>query len=830
MDADPKMTSGFDLSGDRPRGGEALPPTESMAQDLLKGRYLLGPELGRGGFAVTYTAVDLEVASRKVVVKVLHERRSTDSWSLKKFRSEMEALARIDHPNVVSVLDYGHRADGKPFLVMQYVPGCSLRAIMQREGIPLAQLAPIMKQTGRALTAAHEAGVCHRDLKPENILIQNNAHGEEQVKLIDFGIASIREPGGDSSSTSSSGTYSYMAPEQFQGKSSFASDIYQMGVVAYELVTGMKPFPAPTPGGIILQQMGGLKILPREFRPDLPETAQDLILKAMSQDPHDRYERARDFGDALAAALVSTELEAAEWVKTASRSRSSAPSDKLSSRKPQLSRWFLTTALMAAVLGLLTAAYFVWHASLSSAASVAVLPFQNRTSNPEMAYLTEGITESLINDLSRIPTLRVIARGSVLKYDRSSVDPQAAGRQLGVARVIDGSMSRQGDSFLLDTELIDVQSGVRLWGYAYTGKISSLAEVLQQFSREVTDQLRLKLSGSLNDRLKRQYATGSRSYQHYLKGRFHLNKRTAAGFQEAIRYFNQAIAADPDYAPAYSGLADTYGLMAVFGSAYSGAVPAYALEQARVAAKRALQLDGTLAEAYAALAFVEMQADYNWKAAEQDFRRAIELDPNWPSAHEGYAFDLGGSGRFAEAIREIRTAADLDPNSLGVKIAHGLVLRVARRSDESLALLQRITNDPVARGLVSDNIAEDYWAKSMPAEALAAVKAIPASFTPHLRVPLLVAAYAHAGQTGEARKLLDSYVVDPDTAWWYYLALAHIALGQKDDAVRDLENAYEQRYQELIWLGVDPMLDELRRNHRFRVLLERIKTSDTKFP
>lgn len=823
MDVDPKTTSDSALTGDQTRDGEALPPTEDMAENLLNGRYLLGPELGRGGFAVTYTAIDLAVASRKVVVKVLNEHRSSDSWSLRKFRSEMEALARIDHPNVVSVLDYGHRADGKPFLIMQYVAGCSLRSIMRREGVPLGQLAQIIKQTGRALTAAHEAGIWHRDLKPENILIQGDADGEEQVKLIDFGIASIREAEANSASTSISGTYSYMAPEQFQGKSSFASDIYQMGVVAYELVTGVKPFPAPTPGGIVLQQMGGLKVLPRHLRPDLPEQAQNIILKAISPDPADRHERARDFGDSFAAALASTDLESPEWVKIASQRRSSARSSKLFGAKPSVSRWLPVGALLALILVFSAAIFFLRQAGFSAVSSVAVLPFQNRTSDPEMAYLTEGITESLINDLSRIPTLRVIARGSVLKYDRPKVDPQTVGRDLGVARVIDGSMSRQGDDFLLDTELIDVRSGVRVWGYAYTGKISSLTEVLQQFSREVTDQLRLKLSGSLKNRLKRQYATGSKSYQLYLKGRFHLNKRTAADFQEAIGYFNQAIAADPDYAPAYSGLADTYGLMALFGSAYSGAIPAYSLEQARVAAKHALQLDGTLAEAYAALAFVEMQADYDWNTAEQDFRRSIELNPNWPSAHEWYAFDLGASGRFAEAIREIRTAADLDPNSLGVKIAHGLILRIARKSDESLALLQPIINDPIARGLVSDNIAADYWAKSMPAEALSAVKRIPSSFTPHMRVPLLIAAYAHAGQNGEARKLLDSYVVQRDTTWWYYLALAHVSLGQKDDAVRDLENAYAQRYQEIIWLGVDPMLDELRGNPRFRVLLEHIK-------
>ncbi len=798
---------------------DPLPPTESMAEGLLKGRYLLGPELGRGGFAITYLAADLEVASRKVVVKVLNERRSSDSWSVKKFKSEMEALARIDHPNVVGVIDYGQSADGKPFLVMQYVPGRSLREMIPREGLPLAQVAQIIRQTGRALTAAHEAGVCHSDVKPENVMMPAGAEGEAQIKLIDFGLARVRTAESDSQSSSVAGTHTYMAPEQFEGKSSVASDIYQMGVLAYELVTGIVPFRATTPGGFVLQQMEGLKVLPRSLRPDLPEAAQEIMLKALSPDPRDRPQRARDFGDALAGALVSGNLDAAGWVTRESSARSSSAGAYKSSRRRRMIR----AAILAGVLAIAATAYFVLRSHAARADSVAVLPFQNRTGDPGMAYVTEGITESLINDLSRIPRLRVISRGSVLKYDNPKRDPQAAGRQLGVRRVIDGSVWKRGDDFSMNTELIDVQSGVRLWGNDYSGKFSSLTGILQKFSIEVTDQLRLKLSGTLKQRLARQYATRSEAYQDYLKGRFHLNKRTAADFQEAIDYFNKAIAADPDYAPAYSGLADTYGFMAVFRGAYGGMIPADALQQSRVAAKRALELDGTLAEAYAALAFVEMQADYAWDAAERDFLRALQLNPNWASAHEFYAFDLGAVGRFDEALREIETAERLDPSSIGIKLAHAQVLRIARRPDDSLAILQNVGKTSTGRGLAADFMAENYWVKSMPAQALAAIEGIPSTFNAPFRVPLLIAAYARAGQNNKARQLLNSYVVQPDTAEWYYLALAHLGLHETENAIDDLERAYEQRYQDVIWLGFDPMVDELRGNSRFKTLLGRIR-------
>jgi len=821
MDLDPKTTSESSVGGDPVGNRDQLPPTESIAEGLLKGRYVLGPELGRGGFAITYLATDIEVASRKVVIKILNDRRSADSWSVEKFRSEMEALARVDHPNIVSVIDFGHRSDGRPFLVMQYIAGRSLRHLIPREGLPLAQVAHILKQTGRALTAAHEAGIFHRDLKPENIMVQSDGQGEERIKLIDFGIATFRPSEAEWKTSTISGTSCYMAPEQFEGKSSAASDIYQMGVLAYELVTGIVPFRASTPGGIILQHLQGIKVLPKDLRPDLPEIAQEAILKALSVNPRDRYQRAKDFGDAIAAALVSSDLDTADWIKPGSRIRSSSHRLAFENSKSATSRWLVAGAVALLLVAASIAVSYFLHSGGNQSDSVAVLPFQNRTGDPDLAYVTEGITESLINDLSRIPMLRVSARGAVLKYDSPRLDAREAGRELGVNRLIDGSVSRRGEDLFLDAELIDVKSGVRLWGNAYTGKMSSLADVLQQFSSEVTDELRLKLSGSLKERLKRQYATGSESYQYYLKGRFHRNKRTKADFDEAIRDFNDAIARDPDYAPAYAGLADVYNLMAFFGRDQGGVQPAYALEKARAAAERALQLDGTLAEAYAARAFVEMQADYRWSEAEKDFLRSIELNPNFSQTHEDYALELTALGRFDEAIREIKAAEALEPDYLGFVDAHALVLLMARRNDDSIALLKKSTKISADLGYVGDVLAMNYWAEGRWEDALAAVQGIPATVTPHLRVPLLVVAYSRANQMQKARQVFQAYSIGAETAWWYYLALAHISLGRSNDAIDDLQAAYEDHDEEAIWLGVDPNFDSLRADSRFQLLLQR---------
>lgn len=809
MDFDPNAVSGRDQQCD-----DQATPTQSLIQNSFKGRYVLVRELGRGGFGTTYLATDTELAGRNVVVKVLFQQRASDAWSLKKFKGEMEALARIDHPGVVSVVDFGNLPDEMPFLVMQYVSGASLRDLIPRGGMPLARMAQIVQQIGRALSAAHAAGVCHRDLKPANIMVQTHADGEEQVKLIDFGLATVRHLDAAPSTTKIAGTWEYMAPEQFHGKSSPASDIYQFGVVAYELATSVQPFPSSAPAQLLVQKMKTVKVLPKDLRPDLPAAAQDAILKALSPNPRDRYQHAAEFGDALARALLSGPI---------TQDLISTQTDPIGARKYAERRLPRRRILAAAAVPLLGAAAYLWYQAQTRAPDrIAVLPFENRVGDPEMEYVSHGITESLINDLSRIPTLRVSALGSVLRYDNAKADPRTVGRELKVHRVVRGSVSRLGDQLRIEAELVDVRSGAQLWGRTYTAKTSSLPDVFERFSTEVTDQLRLKLSGPLKDRLARQYAAGSGSYQYYLQGRLALSKRTPSGFDAAVRYFEQAIAKDTEYAPAHAGLAYTYAQMAPYASLFGNASPARALEKARTAALRALELDGTLAEAYNALGFVQMQADYQWGAAEKTLLRAIELNPTWADARECYALELAALGRFDEAVGEIEIAERLEPDSWVLRAAHATILYYARRYDESLAIIEEIAKGPRAFTL-GDLMAEDYWAKSMPAEALTAVLRLPDTFTPHIRTPLLVVAYTRASQEKKARELLAAYPVRPETAAWYYLALAHMALGDKAEALRALEKDYDRRSVEILFIAVDPMMDNLRADPRFRALLARIK-------
>jgi len=810
MDFDPNSGSGVKRT-EAPRV-----ETGSLVQHSLKGRYRLVRELGRGGFGVTYLATDEEVASRKVVVKVLAERRADDAWSLRKFQDEMQALARIDHPGVVAVVDFGYLPDGRPFLVMRYVPGKPLRELIPRGGMPLQRLAGIVRQTGCALTAAHDAGVCHRDLKPANIMVHMLTGGEEQVVLIDFGIASVRDLSSTSTSQNITGTWEYMAPEQFMGKSSPASDIYQLGVLAYELATGIVPFRSATPADLLRQKTGDVKVRPKDLRPDLPETAQGAILRALAPNPAERYPRARDLGDSLAAA-VSGVPDGAAW--NVNREILSTRTDSFAARGARTRTHARRQLLALATLGLLALAAAVFFrlglSRLPAASSVAVLPFQDRIADSDMDYLSDGITESLTNDLARIGALRLSAYGSVQRYRGPAVDPLRAGRELRVDRVVRGSVSRMGDELRIEAELVDAHSGAHLWGHSYTTRMSSLPEALEQFSMEVTDQLRLSLSGPLKERLARQYAVGSEPYQYYLKALSALNKRTPEEFETAIKFFDQAIAKNSQYAPAHAGLAYTYAQWAMHASVFGGVAPKEMLEEARRAAQKALELDGTLAEAYTSLAYVQMQGDYQWALAEHTFQTAIALEKR-ADALEFYALELAALGRFDEGLVQIKRAEALDPETWAIRAAHATILYYARRYDESLAILRDYSQ-------LGDVIAPNYWAQSMPQEALAAVLRIPETFTPHLRIPLLVSAYARAGEKQRARTLLMEYRMTPENAAWYYLALAHLSLGDRAEALSDLERDYQRRSAEILFVAVDPMMDGLRAEARFRALIARMK-------
>ena len=799
MNAEPRQNTDESLEGARAQ--PALKPGDRL------GSFGIVERIGRGGMGEVYRAHDSRLR-RDVAIKVLPPDFAHDAEKLRRFEHEARAASALNHPNIVSVHDVGS-VDGVSFIVTELVEGRSLREMLENGALAPRKAVEIAAQIADGLAAAHTAGLVHRDLKAGNVMLTQ----DELVKILDFGIAKweVRNDGTTSTLTDTLtkpgevvGTVTSMSPEQVEGKEvDRRSDIFSLGILLYEMLCGKRPFTGDSRlavmNAIVSQE-------PEDLPATVPEAVAGIVRRCLEKLPERRFQSATDLGFAL-------------------RMTRGAPSGAVerpkARRKKRLMEAPAAVALTVLVLAL---AALLWAFFKPRATdSIAVLPFENRMHDPNMDYLTEGITESLINDLSRIPTLRVSARGSVFRYDSARVDPQRAGRELQVGRLVRGSVSRWVDELRIEAELIDVRSGARLWGQTYVGKLSSLSDVLEQFSTEVTDQLRLTLTRPLKERLARQYKVRSEPYQDYLKGRFYLNKRTADDFESAVRYFGRAIAKDSTYAPAYAGLAYTYALLAWHASLFGNTAPVHALENARVAAQRALELDGTLAEAYTSLGSVQMQADYQWAAAETTFQRAIQLDQNWADGHESYALELAALGRFDDSEREIKLAEALEPDQWALRAAHATICYYARRYDDSLALLDAIAKDTRADGTLNDLRAPDYWAKSMPAEALEAVLHLPAAFSPDLRTPLLASAYARANQQKNAKELLNAYTARPQTAVWYYLALAHLALGEKAEALRDLERDYERRSAEVPFIAVDPMLDGLRADARFRALLARMR-------
>ncbi len=788
--------------------------TMPVVQEWLKDRYVLKRELGRGGFGITYLAADTGLSSRKVVVKVPLQNRSNDAWSLKKFRTETDALARIDHPGVVAVLDCGECPDGRPFIVMQYVAGSPLRQLIPREGMPLARVADILLQAGRAVSAAHDAGVLHRDLKPENIMLQTREGGEESVKVIDFGLAGVFESVVPIASTRVVGTWQYMAPEQFEGKSFAATDVYQLGILAYELVTGVAPFRSTTAPALLSEKQSRVKILPRDLRPDLPEAAERVMLRALSPDPAQRSSSPREFGEELARCLLQSIHE--HSTPAAELLRAEPPKDSL--WRIALKRWRIAASVVGTSL-------IVWLVLSTTGPPrtrnrIAVLPFKNRTGDRETAYIADGITEALINDLSLIPALNVAARGTVIAFENSTADPLAAGRRLSADRVVLGSVWKTGGKFQISVELMEVESGSHVWGGSYNTADSSLSNAISNVSTDITDQLRVSLSGAYKLRRTRQYTVGSAAYSYYLKGRFDLNKRTAEDLNSAIQNFELALSVDPSYAPAHAAMAYAYTLLAFNGSSFPGSAnttQAYALKEARLAASRALELDGMLAEAYASLALVQMQADYEWDKAELTFRRAIDLDPKWAETRESYGLELAALGRTDDGLREIWMAETLEPENRSFKIAQALVLYYARRYDESLGVLNAVMPDARDLREYGDMFAQNYWAKSMNDRALTSVLSIPDASA--ARLGLVAAAYARVGQRSKAKFLLNQHFSSRRIGSWYDVALAQLYLGDKMAAIQDLNRDRARRTAEVLFVGVDPLLDPLRSEAGFRALL-----------
>jgi serine/threonine protein kinase len=796
--------------------------------------YEIVTQLGAGGMGEVYLAQDTRL-NRKVALKVLPTDLINDRQRLLRFEREAQAASALNHPNILTIHEIGVEGNIH-FIAAEFIEGETLRKKLQTERLEIEETLNIATQVASALEAAHKSGIVHRDIKPENVILREDG----LVKVLDFGLAKLTEKGGVATAATEEptralmrtmpgaviGTAAYMSPEQARGKEVDArTDIFSLGAVLYEMLTGRLPFAGETASDIIAAI---LKVEPAPLDANTPLELQRIVRKSLQKNADERYQTAKDLLIDLNALKQEQDFTAAlersgTWTKadqsalTQDQSiHSTSNAEFIASGIKQHKASFavgLIVLLIATVFGY---SYFT-RRSLSTAPieSIAVLPFQNEAGNPDVEYLSDGMTESLINSLSQLPKLNVKARSSVFRYKGKEFEPQQVGSELNVQAILNGRVVQRGDDLTLYLSLVDGRSGNQLWGEQYNRKLTNLVTLQNEIARDVANKLRTRLSGADELKLAKKYTENVEAYRLYLEGRFYWNKRTPEALKRAVDYFNQAIALDPSYALAYAGLADAYALY----FDYTALPSREEIPQARDAALKALSLDDGLAEAHASLGLILLWFDYDFAAAEREFKRAIELNPNYAPAHQWYGYLLTTLGKTEEALNENRRAVEIEPLSLVMNYTYASSLFYARRYDEAIAQAKR------ALELDANSLGGHFWlgtayvTKSDYAPAVDAFAKTRELAGDPEAAELMRKNFAKGGWQMFLRGLLEDRAT---AASPYRLAQVHLLLGNKDQAFAQLDKSYDMREPAITRLKVDPRFDGLRGDPRFQDLLQRL--------
>ncbi|MCA1638214.1 MAG: protein kinase [Acidobacteria bacterium] len=658
------------------------------------GRYKIRSAIGKGGMGEVFLAEDTEL-ERLIALKILPQDLANDTERMRRFVQEAKSASALNHPNIITIHEIG-KTDKTHFIATEYIEGETLHSRLKSERMNFKSVLDVAIQVISALDAAHRAGIVHRDIKPENVMIRPDG----VVKILDFGIAKLTEKkvatiDAEAATTIKAegttpgtiiGTASYMSPEQAKGKPVDArSDIFSFGVVLYESLSGKQPFEGENAMDVIGSILNKEPVPIQQLIPEVPQEIGRIISKTLKKDREERYQTAKDLlidlKDVKQDLEFQNKLERTsspnrENVKTqvfnaatGNAAHTTSSAEYIATEIKQHKRGFVVglAILLLAAIGL--GYWFFANRSAAQIESIAVMPFVNESGNVDVEYLSDGMTETLINSLSQLPKLSVKARSSVFHYKGKTVTTQTVASELTVQAILNGRVVQRGDNLLLSLELVDARTGNQIWGEQYNRKLTDIAALQSEIVRDVSQKLRTRLSGADEQKLSKNFTVNPEAYQLYLKGRYHWNKRTGADIRKSVDYFQQAVDKDPNYALAYAGLAQAYILI----PNYARESPKEPYEKARAAAMKALEMDETLADAHTALASIKADYDWNFPEAEKEFRRAIELNPNDATTRQWHSGNLLVLGRNDEAIAEMKRAQELDPLSLIISAELGFI-------------------------------------------------------------------------------------------------------------------------------------------------------------
>jgi len=783
------------------------PREELTTGSTFAGRYQIIEELGKGGMGRVYRVLDKEL-KEEVALKLIKPEIAKDKKTIERFKNELKVARKISHRHVGRMYELMEDR-GTHFITMEYVPGQDLRGLIKQMGqLTTGKAIAITKEICEGLIEAHRQGVVHRDLKPSNIIIDRQGN----ARILDFGIARSVAGKGITGAGVMIGTPEYMSPEQVEGKETDQrSDIYSLGVILYEMVTGRVPFEGDTPFTVGVKQKSEIPKDPKELNKQIPDGLNHVILRCLEKEKEKRYQSAGE---------VRSELELIEkGIPTTERI--------VPERKPLTSREITVTfglkkMLVPAVIfiAIVAIGVIIWQSLPQRQASIAVLPFRDLSPQKDQEHLCDGMTDEIIAKLSTLEGWKVMNMTSVLRYKNTEKTIKDIGQELSVTTVLLGSVRKEEDDIRVTTQLVNAADEFQLWSNTYEQKLERVFEIQSDVAEKIVRALEMKLTPEVKAQIQKKPTENMEAYNLYLQGRWFWNKRTLGDSQKAIEYFERAIEIDPNYALAYAGIADSYILIGNFGM-----LQALTLPKAKEAALKALEIDSMRAEAHTSLGMFKLLYDNDWMGSEKEFKKAIELNPNYATAHHWYAYLLVYLSRFDEATREIQKALELDPLSLAINRDVGEILYYSREYDRAADALQRaIEMDPDFPGS-HYCLGRVYLEKSMYEEALKEIqkeKDIRRITVQGLSIFDLDIgiAYARMGRKDEAREILKR----AESTWgrYYGKALLCFSLGENDKGFEYLDKESEEPANSIPALKIDPGIDGVRSDPRIDALLRKV--------